>query len=49
MHTAIGALLYQNSEQFLRNGHDDSPVQSDLVNKISNAWQSFAKSVKKWF
>ncbi|MCL1622888.1 cell division protein FtsA [Moraxella sp. Tifton1] len=49
LHTAIGALLYQNSEQFLRNGHDDSPVQSDLVNKISNAWQSFAKSVKKWF
>lgn len=49
LHTVIGSLLYQNSDQFLKDGYGEAPVQNGLADKVSGAWQSFAKRIKEWF
>lgn len=49
LHSVIGSLLYQNSEQFIKDSYVNVSEQEGLVHKVSGGWQAFANHIKKWF
>lgn len=49
LHSVIGALLYQNSEQFLKDNYVEVQPENNLVHKVSGGWQAFASRIKDWF
>lgn len=49
LHSVIGSLLYQNSEQFIKDSYGEVLVQDGLTNKVSEGWQNFTNRIKKWF
>lgn len=49
LHSAIGSLLYQNSEQFYKDHYGEVQTESQLARKVLGRWQAFVKRLTDFF
>ncbi|WP_432480919.1 cell division protein FtsA [Moraxella sp. ZY200743] len=46
LHSVLGSLLYQNSEQFMKDSYTEMKVDDGLANKVSDGWQAVVNWLK---